>query len=323
MPGTGATLDADNRDADDPQIPDLPAVVRLRSGVPRPDQLAPPVASRHRQERPKRRLLGVLRRPGVRHASPYLVMIALTTVAVLAGGVIIPSAAGPQPSRSGAGAGGPAPASAVPGPTLPDLPGAGPGAPAAGGRPADSLRDWATPLGARLQIPTTALEAYAYAELVLARTKPGCRLSWTTLAAIGKVESSHGGFGGARLNIDGAVQPPIIGPPLDGTNNNKAIRDTDRGALDNDTTWDRAVGPMQFLPSTWSVSGVDADGDAKRDPNDLDDAALAAGGYLCGAGQDLSNADQWWQAVLRYNNLTSYAQQVHDAANEYGRLSRG
>ena len=45
---------------------------------------------------------------------------------------------------------------------------------------------------------------------------------------------------------------------------------------------------MQFIPSTWAVVGVDADGDGERNPQDIDDAALAAAVYLCSGNEDLS-----------------------------------
>ena len=38
------------------------------------------------------------------------------------------------------------------------------------------------------------------------------------------------------------------------------------GRLDGDDTWDRAVGPMQFIPSTWAWSGRDGDGDGVAQP---------------------------------------------------------
>ncbi len=46
-------------------------------------------------------------------------------------------------------------------------------------------------------------------------------------------------------------------------------------------TYDRAVGPMQFLPGTWGRWGSDGDRDGVSDPQDVDDAALAAARYLC------------------------------------------
>ena len=61
---------------------------------------------------------------------------------------------------------------------------------------------------------------------------------------------------------------------------------------------------------------------ANLDPNDIDDAALAAGVYLCRGGRDLSKADAWWDAILSYNAVRPYAQKVYDAANEYGVRSR-
>ena len=85
----------------------------------------------------------------------------------------------------------------------------------------------------------------------------------------------------------GVAKPGIYGVALNGRNRTTAISDTDAGQFDNDTQWDRAVGPMQFIPSTWSIVGVDADGDAKRNPQDVDDAALATAVYLCSGKDDL------------------------------------
>jgi membrane-bound lytic murein transglycosylase B len=123
-----------------------------------------------------------------------------------------------------------------------------------------------------------------------ARTAPNCHLAWTTLAALGEVESAHGSAGGAVLGADGSVQPPIYGLPLDGKGGRQLIRDTDQGTIDGITTYDRAVGPMQFIPSTWRENAVDADNSGAADPNDIDDAALTAASYLCKNGRDLSRA---------------------------------
>lgn len=166
------------------------------------------------------------------------------------------------------------------------------------------------------------MQAYGYAELVLAQTNRSCALSWTTLAAIGFVESSHGQANGATLGADGRATPEIIGLPLDGRDGRMRIIDTDRGQLDQDTTYDRAIGPMQFIPTTWQEVGVDADNDGRKDPHDIDDAALAAANYLCRNGRNLSIPADWWNAILSYNDVRRYAQDVFDTANRYGRASR-
>lgn len=166
-------------------------------------------------------------------------------------------------------------------------------------------------------IPRRALQAYVSAAQTIARETPGCGIAWNTIAGIGSSESSHGAFGGASLDDGGVARPLIIGVPLDGTNGNRAIRDTDGGVLDSDTTWDRAVGPMQFIPTTWQMWGADGDGDGERRPHDLDDAALAAGRYLCDAGDDLSASDGWSKAVLTYNNSGSYARKIARTAADY------
>ena len=194
---------------------------------------------------------------------------------------------------------------------------------ATGGRPADVLAGWAQQVGTRSGIPVVAVQAYGYAELVLARTMPSCHLSWTTLAAIGKVESAHGSYKNSVLGADGTVQPPIYGLPLDGKGGRQLIRDTDQGTLDQDPTYDRAIGPLQFIPATWLAYKVDADNNGAADPNDIDDAALTAATYLCQGGRDMSKPDSWWDAILSYNAVRPYAQKVFDAANEYGQLSRG
>ena len=137
-------------------------------------------------------------------------------------------------------------------------------------------------------IPTAAVAAYQRAETVINAADTTCRLPWELIAAIGRVESDHGRVGGSHLDSSGLASPPIFGIPLDGSRGTTTITDTDAGALDGDTEYDRAVGPMQFIPSTWSVVGVDSDGDGQRNPQDIDDAALATAVYLCSGTDDLS-----------------------------------
>ena len=81
--------------------------------------------------------------------------------------------------------------------------------------------------------------------------------------------------------------------------------------------WDRAVGPMQFIPSTWSVVGVDADGDGQRNPQDVDDAALATAVYLCSGDDDLGTTAGQRAAVYRYNHSESYVDLVLSIMDAY------
>ncbi|WP_203337200.1 lytic transglycosylase domain-containing protein [Nocardioides limicola] len=166
-------------------------------------------------------------------------------------------------------------------------------------------------------IPSVALAAYQRAEAIINSADEACNLSWHLLAAIGRVESDHGRFGGNSLDEDGVARPGIYGIALDGTNGTRAIPDTDAGQYDNDTVWDRAVGPMQFIPSTWSVVGVDADGDGVRDPQNIHDAALAAAVYLCSGTDDLSTEAGQRSAVFRYNRSTRYVDLVLSIAEAY------
>lgn len=187
---------------------------------------------------------------------------------------------------------------------------------------ASPLAGWSNALGAVTGVPPVALAAYGAAQVTLAETDPGCHLSWPTLAGIGQVESLHGRYDGAALGPDGRSTPPIIGIPLDGAPGVAEIRDTDGGQLDGDTAYDRAVGSMQFIPSTWVDWAADGDGDGLLDPFDVDDAAIAAARYLCAAGGDLATGVGWTRAVYAYNASDSYVISVRTTADEYAARSQ-
>jgi hypothetical protein len=162
-------------------------------------------------------------------------------------------------------------------------------------------------------IPARAVQAYQEAAVA-----SGCGITWTLVAAIGRVESDHGRFGGATLLSDGRSNPPIVGIPLDGRAGVALIKDTDHGRYDGDTRYDRAVGPMQFIPSSWALFGVDGDGDGKADPFDIDDASAAAAKYLCKAGGgDLTTEAAQRNAVYSYNRSVAYVDNVMALAAVY------
>lgn len=175
------------------------------------------------------------------------------------------------------------------------------------------------PAVAAAGIPQRALDAYHRAAALVAAADPGCGIDWPLIAAIGKVESDHGRYAGNGLDEAGTVRPGIYGLPLNGTNDTALIRDTDGGSLDRDTTWDRAVGPMQFIPGTWRSVGVDADGDGAANPQNLTDAATATGVYLCSGPGDLRDAGDLRSAILRYNQSDAYVAQVVAIAEGYRR----
>ncbi len=103
-------------------------------------------------------------------------------------------------------------------------------------------------------------------------------LSWKVLAAIGQVESGHG---------------RNVGPSSAG-----------------------ALGPMQFLPSTWAEYGVDGDGDGKADIMSPYDAVPAASLYLCrnGAGR---GGQALYDAIFNYNHADWYVREVLAIAAQY------
>jgi membrane-bound lytic murein transglycosylase B len=102
-------------------------------------------------------------------------------------------------------------------------------------------------------------------------------LAWPVLAAIGQVESHHGSN---------------VGPSSAG-----------------------AMGPMQFLPSTFEAYAVDGDGDGDRDIWDPSDSIYSAAAYLCanGAGH---GPRALYSAIWRYNHLDWYVLMVMNVAKQ-------
>lgn len=177
---------------------------------------------------------------------------------------------------------------------------------------------WIAATASAAGIPAPAVRAYAAATLRAGRDLPSCRLGWTTLAGIGWIESQHGTLGGRLVGEDGRSDRLILGVPLDGRGPVAAIPSTpDSVRWHGDPDWDRAIGPMQFIPSTWETWQSDGDGDRSADPHDLDDAAWAAARYLCASGADLTTGEGWEAAVLSYNRSGQYVADVRAAANAY------
>ncbi|MFD6106822.1 murein transglycosylase [Nocardia salmonicida] len=202
------------------------------------------------------------------------------------------------------------------------------------------MLNWAQARGKKYGIPPRALQAYGYATVVMAKTSPGCHLGWTTLAAIARVESDHGRHRGAKAAADGQVSPPIRGVALDGTNGNARILDPGATARAGHAVFAQAAGPFQFIPDTWKRWGVHAGVDyptlsaalkkaepvvpeaISGSPDNIDDAALAAGRYLCASGGDLATAAGWRRAVFAYNHSDAYVRQIHAAASGYSKSAR-
>ncbi|MGH3307331.1 MAG: lytic transglycosylase domain-containing protein, partial [Nocardioides sp.] len=167
-------------------------------------------------------------------------------------------------------------------------------------------RTWSASSLADNGLPSAARRAYERAAQAMGSIDPACQLPWTLLAGVGRVESDHGRYGGSVLGENGVSHPLIIGVALNGVGPVAAIPDTDDGLLDKDKVWDRAVGPMQFIPSTWAGAALDGDGDGVQSPNDIDDAALAAAAYLCSGSGSVLGESAMHAAIFRYNASEEY-----------------
>ena len=159
-------------------------------------------------------------------------------------------------------------------------------------------------------IPSPALAAYQRAATVINTADDKCHLDWALVAALGKVLSDHGRADGSELDDQGVARPAVVGRRLTGRHGTQRVDDSDAGVLDRDPRFDRAVGPLQLLPAVWSVVGVDGDSNGRRNPQDVDDAALSAAVFLCAGPGDLRNASQRRSEIKRFHPGADYAKSV-------------
>ncbi|WP_284304771.1 hypothetical protein [Mobilicoccus caccae] len=170
--------------------------------------------------------------------------------------------------------------------------------------------------GAKDQIPARVLDSYRKAESTLASESPACKLPWWLLAGVGKVESDHAA--GGKVDDAGTTTVRIVGPRLDGTVvGGTIVRDTDKGALDGDLSFDRGVGPMLLLPKTWQNIGRDGNGDSRPDVSNVDDATLAVGTLLCSADSDLTTPEGLAKGLVKFDDTPTFASEVLPWAMHY------
>ncbi|WP_431994918.1 C40 family peptidase [Streptomyces griseoflavus] len=173
--------------------------------------------------------------------------------------------------------------------------------------------------GTAADIPPRMLAAYRNAVQRVGRHVPSCRgVRWPILAGIAKVESNHAA--GRAVSAGGDIRPKIYGVLLNGSGaggNTTVFPDTDNGRFDGTASGERAVGPFQFLPSTWEGVGQDANRDGTADPHNADDAALGAAIYLCGDGRDLGQRSQLKAAIFQYNRSNEYVANVLGWIDQY------
>ena len=147
--------------------------------------------------------------------------------------------------------------------------------------PANPTYSLSTPGPARIGVPNFFINKFRIPPFLLpiyqaAGIQYGVR--WEVLAAINEIETDYG----RNLNVSTAG----------------------------------AVGWMQFLPSTWRLYGVDANGDGVKDPYNPVDAIFAAARYLRAAGADTDIR----RAVFAYNHADWYVDSVLLRAQVIGGL---
>lgn len=152
-----------------------------------------------------------------------------------------------------------------------------------------------------LGIPGAAYAAYRAAADRMALEAPGCGIEWNLVAAIGRIESGHAD--GGNVDAAGNTLTPIQGPLLDGSLAGNAV-------IREGTGFARALGPMQFLTTTWALFGGDNSGDGNADVNNVRDAAYGAARYLCSSASGLQAESAQRVAVFAYNQSNAYVDNV-------------
>ena len=97
------------------------------------------------------------------------------------------------------------------------------------------------------------------------------------------------------------------------------ILDTDDGLLDSDRIFDRAVGPMQFIPGTWRLFGTDGNLDEETDPQNIYDATRSAARLLCASTSSMRTVEGRQQAFFAYNHDEAYSALVEATGLAYSR----
>ena len=114
-------------------------------------------------------------------------------------------------------------------------------------------------------------------------------------------------FLGLLRGVEG-VGNTVDGELDDQGNGFAVVVDSDGGRLDGNERWDRAIGPMQFLPETWSKWATDGNWDGVSDPHNLYDAAASAARFLCHLSATRGSSPSTF--VLGYNGSGSYVRSV-------------
>ncbi|KFU78544.1 Cell wall-associated hydrolase, NlpC family [Amycolatopsis lurida] len=167
---------------------------------------------------------------------------------------------------------------------------------------------WVSKTSGWLDIPLRAMTGYAKTTVALSKETPGCRLSWVTLAALGKIASDHGRAAGSGLNADGVLTKPLGAVEV-------------RDFYNKVVSSANASGPLQLTPSVWNQFQASATG-GKPDPQNIDDATLTAGRALCAGGRDLGQGQTWWNAVSTLQPAPLLMHRTLATVNVYGTVGQ-
>lgn len=147
-------------------------------------------------------------------------------------------------------------------------------------------------------VPDLAAKAYLNASVRVTELHPECTVPPEVLVAFGRQESDHGQV--VEWDDTGHSIGILKGYANTGD-------DTEGGELDGDTEADWAVGPMQFIPTTWKAYAQDGDGDGKAEPGSFYDSALTGAWHICSLAGAFPKASVIAAAWAQYDTAYRYA----------------
>ena len=147
---------------------------------------------------------------------------------------------------------------------------------------------------------------------------PHCRLSWGTLAGIGRVESDHGRLGGAERRR--RRRGPAARSSASRWTARRACARSPTPTAAASTATPPTTGPSgrcSSCPPPGPATAPTATATACATRTSSTTPPSPPPRYLCADGRDTASGEGWWDGVLTYNRSVDYARLVWAAADRY------
>ena len=162
-------------------------------------------------------------------------------------------------------------------------------------------------------LPGVAYSAYVRAAAAVHDEFPTCTVPPALLAGLGRIMTNHGRSQSRHLSPAGISSSPLVGVI------GAPVADSDGGVIDNSTTADFRVGPLQILPSQWMrVSPL---GNTAFETQSLFFSAKNAAQLLCRTSFDISTNEGLHRALNEFTSNSSLTEAILGSARQLSRTT--